>query len=51
MNINFSYLNNVNYSMNQRQDMLHALINKERLSQQNLMQVITDMDFGILKPV
>jgi len=24
---------------------------KERLSQQNLMQVITDMDFGILKPV
>ena len=29
MNINFSYLNNVNYSMNQRQDMLHALINKK----------------------
>lgn len=29
MNINFSYLNNVNYSVNQRQDMLHALINKK----------------------
>lgn len=31
MNINFSYfnLNNVNYSVNQRQDMLHALLNKK----------------------
>lgn len=29
MSINFSYLNNVNYSVNQRQDMLHALLNKK----------------------
>ena len=31
MNINFSYfnLNNVNHSVNQRQDMLHALLNKK----------------------